>query len=520
MTMAKASKPDGWNTATRKGKKTASLQGELKRRMEMKKLGEAIEKAKNKQDNMEILTEEDRKNEVLVKQELIEDNNAFGILSDDEDESDDEVEYMSDSEIEISSDEEEEKERTNETTESDSNKLTTQEINAKRKYHKGKGTEEMIKALDEVENEGTLKVKSSDANIQSGKTSRNRKNTTGKKNKMKDTENMEDEKMDMDESQTKVTDNGNLSTDENNEVTEVVNNYSKKKERKNNKNEGNKVNLTADEETVQELMKRRGEILTEDKVLRKTKVKFEFNIEKNTVSFNIRKAVIKLIEVLRKEDPTLKIKSCADSQEWGEDDELPIEENFHKHFSTKEQTYTYSANKAFAFTTVITQVPFHVIKWKPKIIEYLKEQKVWLKEDYFQTELTSSPGFFTNIHPKATWKNGFSAEIVHGLRKVKVNKDNIAVASWLKANTGRETDYVSADDDYVPIPKFVINKTVRKWGNVSTEAIGVECNKKDAQYLKHILSLGAEQEAFGDAVFVSIGFHLIQGKHALEELLR
>lgn len=38
--------------------------------------------------------------------------------------------------------------------------------------------------------------------------------------------------------------------------------------------------------------------------------------------------------------------------------------------------------------------------------------------------------------------------------------------------------------------------------------------------MKYILSLGAEQEVFGDAVFVPIGFHLIQGKHTLEELLR
>ena len=42
--MAKAAKLDGWNTATKKGKKTSTVQTEWKRRMGMKKLSEEIEK--------------------------------------------------------------------------------------------------------------------------------------------------------------------------------------------------------------------------------------------------------------------------------------------------------------------------------------------------------------------------------------------------------------------------------------------------------------------------------------------
>ena len=63
-----------------------------KRRMEMKKTNEEIEIPKQKG----------------IKQELIEENNAYGILSDEEDEDEDD-QYMDDAyEIEISSDEDEE----------------------------------------------------------------------------------------------------------------------------------------------------------------------------------------------------------------------------------------------------------------------------------------------------------------------------------------------------------------------------------------------------------------------------
>ena len=83
-----------------------------------------------------------------------------------------------------------------------------------------------------------------------------------------------------------------------------------------------------------------------------------------------------MIKELQKGDSTLKVKSCINNQEWGIGDELPVEQDFHKHFATKEQAYSYSANKTFAYTSVITQVPFHTLKWKPNIIKYLKENNV------------------------------------------------------------------------------------------------------------------------------------------------
>ena len=52
--MAKAAKVDGWTTATKKGKKSTTVQSEWKRRMEIKKLSDEIEKAKRKDGKNEI----------------------------------------------------------------------------------------------------------------------------------------------------------------------------------------------------------------------------------------------------------------------------------------------------------------------------------------------------------------------------------------------------------------------------------------------------------------------------------
>ena len=64
-----------------------------KSRMEMKKRNEETETPKQKGEKMDIQTEEERVNQVQIKQEMIE-KNAFGILSDDEDEDDDDDQHI------------------------------------------------------------------------------------------------------------------------------------------------------------------------------------------------------------------------------------------------------------------------------------------------------------------------------------------------------------------------------------------------------------------------------------------
>lgn len=524
--MTKSAKPDGWNTATRKGKKTNAAQSELKRRLGMKKLQEETEKSKKKNEKMDIQEEDENKDEVRIKQELIDENNAFAILSDDEDEEYEDIQYMEDSEIEILSDEEEDKTKVKRVKFKQTMKNLKQSDKSKENkemYNTTELTTAMIDALDDMEKENASQMDEKQTNNKHNNNKDETNNTSNKLTEHKTTaqaKKAEEIYMDVDDTGDQ-TGNEKLTIAQNTESNlQREQETGKAKMTKGKTQNQEKVNLTADEETAQDIMKKRGEMLTEDRLIRKTKMKFEFNIDKNTLTFNIRKAVQQLIEELRKEDPTLKVKSSVNKQEWGPEDDLPIDEKFHQHFATKEQAYSYSANKAYAYATVITKVPFHVLKWKQSIIDYLKKNKIWLKEDHFHTELTSSPGYFTNIHPKATWKDDFAAAIEHGLRQITLNKENAVAASWLKTNVGKETDRFSIYDETTPIPRFALNNTVRKWGNVSTDVIGVECDKKDAQYMKHILSLGAEQEVFGDAVFVPIGFHLIQGKHALEELLR
>jgi len=54
------------------------------------------------------------------------------------------------------------------------------------------------------------------------------------------------------------------------------------------------------------------------------------------------------------------------------------------------------------------------------------------------------------------------------------------------------------------IPKFHLKTTIRKWGQIQTEVISVNCAKPNAQYLKYLLSAAIEQGYLGDCIFIPI----------------
>ena len=61
---------------------------------------------------------------------------------------------------------------------------------------------------------------------------------------------------------------------------------------------------------------------------------------------------------------------------------------------------------------------------------------------------------------------------------------------------------------------------MRKWGAVQTEVLGIDCAKKDSQYLKYLLSTAAKKKLFEQQTFIPIGIHLMELSDVLTSLLR
>ena len=104
-------------------------------------------------------------------------------------------------------------------------------------------------------------------------------------------------------------------------------------------------------------------------------------------------------------DNSLKVQSKLDNTVWGPDDTVPKNDEFEKHFSVKELLYKPNTNrKVLAHVTLFTTEDIQRLKYRPVIWNCIGENNIWIKQDYFATQVTSTPGYLVGIHPRATYK--------------------------------------------------------------------------------------------------------------------
>ena len=164
-------------------------------------------------------------------------------------------------------------------------------------------------------------------------------------------------------------------------------------------------NMKDENTNIGDQLKQRGTILTEDVIVKEAHVTFEFNISKTQTKFNIRTATLSLLQKFFSADNSLKVQSKLDNTVWGPDDTVPENDEFEKHFSVKELLYKPNTNrKVLAHVTLFTTEDIQRLKYRPVIWNYIGENNIWIKQDYFATQVTSTPGYLVGIHPRATHK--------------------------------------------------------------------------------------------------------------------
>ena len=247
------------------------------------------------------------------------------------------------------------------------------------------------------------------------------------------------------------------------------------------------------------IMAERGYKMSEDVEYKTTAVAFEFNVQKEEDTFNVREATRELLQVMWDTDTRLKIKSKIDNTIWCQNDVFPVDEDFTKHFVTKTEKTKFNTVKVITHMNIISEETISRIKWRPLVRNFIHEKRIWVKQDRYETAITSTPGYFIGLHPRATNKQMFYEDIVGSMDNVILDKNNNEVQKWNERNK-------SGDQKY---PKFHIETSIRKWGQLQSEVIGVQCAKVDAQYLKYLLSSIVEQKILQDCLFVPIGIHLM-----------
>ena len=273
--------------------------------------------------------------------------------------------------------------------------------------------------------------------------------------------------------------------------------------------------VTTAELDRESLIKSRGlrMIDTAEKVI--TPIRVEYNLPNTITQFNVREALQTLLTKMSASDQTIKILNMEQNTIlWDRFSELSENADFSVQFKMKEQTYRKGNKKVSLYCIVESQFTINRIKYANEVKEHIFENNIWIKPEFYSTQVVSCPGFFTLVHPRITHKTDFTDQLKERMQKMEISSTEKIVTEWYA------TKGIPILAEKTVIPRFHLETSTRKWGGISTEVLSVHCPSEDAQYLKYLLVEACSDQTLHTQIFVPTGIHLLEGKEVMTELLR
>ena len=286
---------------------------------------------------------------------------------------------------------------------------------------------------------------------------------------------------------------------------------------KNNTNANTFTLIAKARSSVDELIKKRGYNMVEDTTMIKTPVRVEFNLDKFITEFNVREMTIILLNKMKIADPKLRIASTEDNElEWEKLEDIPEDVDFNQHFTVKELSFRRS-RKVLVHLNLTSQLHINRIKYNTEVKDFIFKENIWIKTDRYNTMIESSPGFLTMIHPKLVNRESYAYEIMESILQVKEKEQSQKISQ--EENSLLHKGPKEKIDTDQTIPNFHLETSVKKWGDIKTEVIRINCAKEDSENLKVLLSQASEQGAIQRGTFVPAGLHLMEGKEVVKRIL-
>ena len=270
-------------------------------------------------------------------------------------------------------------------------------------------------------------------------------------------------------------------------------------------------------ESIKDTIFQRGQKLVETEKVLLTAIKCEFNIAQNVTEYNVRAQFIKLLVLLQRQDRKLKIQSEKIKDiEWINVDKLPEDEDFVQAFSLVTREFR-THKKVIVHCNVISEKSFNALKYSPEVKDYIFGQNIWIKVDHYGSKEEASPGFFVMMHPRLTHREEFTNEI-RNLLSVHENSNTKGRADSARTSTDEQPSSTQVDAQE-KLPDFHLEISQKKWGQVKTEIIRVNCALDDAEVLKTKLTVLSETSKLGKGLFVPVGLHLMTGSETMTNIL-
>ena len=268
---------------------------------------------------------------------------------------------------------------------------------------------------------------------------------------------------------------------------------------------------------VQKAIENRGnnQIETSENLI--TQIKLEFNISKDTKTFNPRVKHLEVLKLMKAMDPTLVVKSAHDDTEWDSLVEFPRNADYQKHFNLKDSKPPRGARKVIAHFKLHTKTKINAIKYSTEVWNYLKANSIYLVIDHYEMQKIASIGYITMVHPTLTWLPTLTEDLTFAMQQAHLPRNDIE--EW-QARTKHTYDE-EVNDAFVP--NFHLSKKDYAFGNgklrIATTVLQVNCPVDDAKYLKTLMSDTFLNKYMERGTFIPSGLHLITDTATLKQKL-
>jgi len=195
------------------------------------------------------------------------------------------------------------------------------------------------------------------------------------------------------------------------------------------------------------------------------------------------------------------------------------EDEFKKFFTiTTDARATTNQQRVVIGCTLLSERTITEIKFdrtKPELLEWMKNQKIFVESDSLGVNKTTTIGYLTRLHPQLTNRNTLKALLNVALEDIYIDPK---LATDLDPTlTDKHTEAMSNGDVFVPeVPPFEVYKTRITHGRdqtkIFTHVIGIKCAAPQAKLLKEFYSQLASPEGYEKqiGVFVPTGaVHLL-----------
>ena len=254
----------------------------------------------------------------------------------------------------------------------------------------------------------------------------------------------------------------------------------------------------------------------------RTPIKIEFNVSSTQTAFNLPKEHCAILKLLVAKDPTMEIVPKDGKPNITNLLEFPAnEEACGKLFDYAIQKQPADAKKMLIAHTLITNTKFSDLKFSnPALMDYMYQNKIWLKFNQSESLEISSLGFMQDVHPRISFRDDFRYHLDQAIHTEMTTAETEKIKELLVTSKKRD----NTGDELKPEIRLEVMARHIGFGNgdarIKTDAFEIRVPLEIRIEIKEILTRLGNKGTIPEGRFIPYGLAQTVGANVHKQMIR